>query len=52
MFKRVVCWMDKALYPKLGDNWDDQFLRKLILKYLNPQMEVLDLGGGQVLLRR
>jgi SAM-dependent methyltransferase len=39
-------WLDRILYPAYDDNWDDKLLRESILRRLEPNMEVLDLGAG------
>ncbi len=46
MAKKLVQWMDNTLYPNFGDNWDNTLLRESILKQLQPECDVLDLGAG------
>jgi SAM-dependent methyltransferase len=41
----LTTWMDRKLYPKHGNNWDDLF-RSQILSRLNHRGTVLDLGAG------
>lgn len=43
MFKQKI---DELFYEKYEDNWDDKLLRKTILKYINKQSCILDLGAG------
>ncbi len=42
----VVRWMDRTLYPALGDNWDDAVFREVISKKLDRRFRILDLGAG------
>jgi len=43
---RITRWMDHIWYPTHSKNWDDQLFRAEILRYLRPEMVVLDLGAG------
>ncbi len=43
---RIIGWLDKRLYGSYPSNWDDEELRKAVLKRLTPDMTVLDLGAG------
>lgn len=45
-------WLDRRLYPTHDDNWDDEALRKQILKYLRAGHVVLDLGAGAGIVRQ
>jgi ubiquinone/menaquinone biosynthesis C-methylase UbiE len=38
--------MDRALYPNHSRNWDDSLFRCEILRFLRPDMTILDLGAG------
>ena len=38
--------LDKLFYPDVHDRWDDLLFRNEILKYIEPNMIVLDLGAG------
>src|SRR5688572_2039657 len=42
----LIQWLDKALYPRQGANWDDERLRTAILGRLRPEMAILDIGAG------
>ena len=42
----LVSFIDRKLYPGVGNNWDDTLLRDRILARLTPEMVVLDLGAG------
>ena len=42
----LVQWMDRTLYPKHGERWDDQIFRDRILEELNHEDDLLDLGAG------
>ncbi len=43
---RIVPWMDRKLYPGYESRWDDQLLREEILKILQKDHTILDLGAG------
>ena len=43
---RIVQWMDRKLYPGYESRWDDQLLREEILKILQKDYTILDLGAG------
>jgi SAM-dependent methyltransferase len=43
---RLVAWMDDALYPGVGDNWDDDAFRRFVLEHVTPSTHLLDLGAG------
>jgi SAM-dependent methyltransferase len=38
--------IDRALYPGVKSNWDDDLLRQSILEHLRPDSNILDLGAG------
>lgn len=40
-------WMDKVLYPRHGNNWDDELFRQRLLQHMNPGMRCLDFGCGR-----
>lgn len=42
----LVARLDRALYPGVARNWDDQLFRECILRYLKSDSVVLDLGAG------
>jgi len=42
----LTSYFDRAFYPELTDNWDDQFFRRAIEAKLTPDSIVLDLGAG------
>lgn len=42
----LVEYLDRKLYPGVGNNWDDTLFRERILARLTPEMVVLDLGAG------
>jgi SAM-dependent methyltransferase len=42
----IVGWLDRRLYPRHADNWDDEMFRERILRHLNAGSIVLDLGAG------
>ncbi|MBW3539419.1 MAG: class I SAM-dependent methyltransferase [Planctomycetes bacterium] len=44
--------LDARLYPRCGDNWDDELFRAQILPHLTPQSHVLDLGAGAGIVRQ
>ncbi len=44
--RAIVQWMDRRLYPKHSDNWDNVFFRNVILEALPGDAVVLDLGAG------
>lgn len=39
-------WLDKKLYPDIEQRWDDKIFRSIIIEYLDPNFEILDLGAG------
>lgn len=39
-------WMDRSFYPDHADNWDDEAFRRLILRHLQVDHEILDVGAG------
>lgn len=43
---RLVSYLDRTLYPGVGDNWDDALFRDRILARLSADALVLDLGAG------
>ena len=46
---RFIEYLDKLLYPKYRNNWDDQLFRERILGYIEAQktpLKILDLGAG------
>lgn len=43
----LVGWMDRTLYPKFGQNWDDELFRRYILGHLSRESRLLDLGAGR-----
>ncbi len=43
---RLTRWMDRVLYPRHSDNWDDQLFREIIASHVRPDATVLDLGAG------
>jgi len=42
----LVSKLDKKFYLHVSDRWDDAIFRDTLLKYLQPEMVVLDLGAG------
>lgn len=42
----VTQWLDKTLYPTFAANWDDERLRTRIVRCLNREMTILDIGAG------
>jgi SAM-dependent methyltransferase len=42
----LVSKLDKKFYPQVTDRWDDVIFRDTLLKFLKPEMFVLDLGAG------
>jgi SAM-dependent methyltransferase len=38
--------LDELLYPGYSSNWDDRMFRDSIIRYLKPEMRILDLGAG------
>ena len=44
--RAIVTWLDRRLYPKHGDNWDNLAFRRTILDALPDDAVVLDLGAG------
>ncbi len=46
MEPRLTERMDAWLYPGIRDNWDDYYYRAYILKRVQPNDRVLDLGAG------
>ena len=40
-------WMDKVLYPRHGNNWDDELFRQRLLQYMGTDMRCLDFGCGR-----
>lgn len=44
---KVVAWLDRKFYPDIGNNWDDEQLRKRILRCMQPESRVLDFGAGR-----
>lgn len=46
MMGSIVRWMDRQLYPRYSDNWDNSFFRDTILGELSDDAVVLDLGAG------
>ena len=43
---KLVQYLDEKLYPGTGNNWDDLLFRQRILRHIQPEMTVLDLGAG------
>jgi len=44
--KKIVSFFDKNFYSEFLDNWDNTLFRKKILKYLNKDAVLLDVGAG------
>ncbi|HVS10503.1 MAG TPA: glycosyltransferase [Planctomycetota bacterium] len=44
--RRAVRWLDRRLYPGFGARWDDELLRREVLRVLAPGHRLLDLGAG------
>ncbi|HLG35908.1 MAG TPA: class I SAM-dependent methyltransferase [Bacteroidia bacterium] len=42
----LVSILDKRFYPDVSDRWDDLLFREEILRHLQPNMTMLDLGAG------
>ena len=42
----IVEWIDQSLYPTYSRNWDDRLFRERILRHVDSQKSVLDLGAG------
>lgn len=42
----LTAWMDQTFYPTQSSHWDDTLFREKILRYLRPDMRLLDLGAG------
>lgn len=42
----LISKLDKKFYPGVGNRWDDAIFRDTLLRYLRPEMVVLDLGAG------
>jgi len=43
----LIDWMDRRFYPHMGDNWDDDVFREIILSHLIGAPDaILDLGAG------
>ena len=40
-------WMDTKLYPQHGNNWDDEYFRCRLLKFINTGTRCLDFGAGR-----
>ena len=40
-------WMDATLYPRHGNNWDDEIFRTRLLEYIGPDKRCLDFGSGR-----
>lgn len=38
--------LDRKLYPEMGQNWDDDLFRRVVLSELQPESRLLDLGAG------
>lgn len=43
---RVIGWLDRTFYENIVGGWDDEFFRKEILKSMNCDSVVLDVGAG------
>ncbi|MFH1942175.1 MAG: class I SAM-dependent methyltransferase [bacterium] len=43
---KLINKIDKIYYPKVTNNWDDKFFREEILKFLNADLMILDIGAG------
>ncbi|HUG92005.1 MAG TPA: class I SAM-dependent methyltransferase [Planctomycetaceae bacterium] len=48
----ITAWLDRALYPRHGDRWDDELFRAAVLERLAPDSRVLDLGAGRGVVRQ
>jgi ubiquinone/menaquinone biosynthesis C-methylase UbiE len=44
--RQIIRWMDQRLYPAYENNWDNRMFRQEILRLLNRNSHVLDLGAG------
>jgi SAM-dependent methyltransferase len=44
---QLTRWMDRTLYPRHGDNWDDTTFRHRIQHHLSPAARILDFGAGR-----
>jgi len=42
----IVSLMDRSLYPQYTNNWDDHIFRNEIMKVLQADYHILDLGAG------
>lgn len=42
----LVRWLDEKLYPHHQNHWDDAAFREQILRFVGPELRVLDLGAG------
>ena len=44
---RLTRWMDRALYPRHTNNWDDELFRKRLLERIDATSICLDYGAGR-----
>lgn len=42
----MVRWLDRMFYPDVEDSWDDRRFRDFVLKHLDKDCTLLDLGAG------
>ena len=45
-------WLDRTLYPRTQNNWDDQSFREAVLGLLRMDNSLLDLGAGAGVVRQ
>ena len=48
--KTIVDFLDRSFYKKFQNNWDDKMLREYVLKYINKESVLLDIGAGRGIL--
>jgi SAM-dependent methyltransferase len=45
--KSMQKWLDRALYPNHGDNWDNRHFGRVLREYMSPEFRILDYGAGR-----
>ena len=43
---KIIDKLDDFFYAKLENNWDDKLFREIILRHINKDSVVLDIGAG------
>lgn len=47
MPRKAIEYLDRTFYPDHIDRWDDQLLRKEVIRLIKPEFSILDVGAGR-----